>query len=347
MRSILSFLLLASLLVSCQKVKDLANKAKEAAGSATADAAAAPAMDKGLEALIDRNEEGVRFRKDLAFPKNVDCTITSSMRFDGVRIFRKTAFGSETGVSSATNEENGTWSLRDKRITFSYETAIVTPATELPKPPVDLKAPPPSKPGPAPKNAPPAAPAAPVETAPVRVAGESLSGGFRISEGKWRVEHDQDFMKAARLRELQETFDDEAVIQRGLMPRKLWFGKTRWKEGSKLTLSGDEMALVLARTGIKGRLDLVFEGVDAVDGHPCGRFAVSGKCSGYESPLIPRGTEAEISITEGKIWASLVHPLVLKQELDTVMTLTEKGKGTDRTQGHVILKQSIVWKPGT
>jgi len=54
-----------------------------------------------------------------------------------------------------------------------------------------------------------------------------------------------------------------------------------------------------------------------------------------------------MSITGGKIWMSLLHPLVLKQELDAVMTLSDKRNGIDRAQGHVILKQSLAWKPGS
>jgi len=88
--------------------------------------------------------------------------------------------------------------------------------------------------------------------------------------------------------------------------------------------------------------------VEAVDGHPCGRFAISGECSGYRRPFSRSDdSKAEMSITGGKIWMSLLHPLVLKQELDTVMTLSDKRNGIDRAQGHVILKQSLAWKPGS
>lgn len=339
MRSLLLVLLFSLPLVSCQKVKELAGKAKVAAGSAATGVAPGGEMDKALEALIDRNEEGVRFRKDLPFPKSLECSATSSMQFIDVRVSRKTAFGLEAGTSSSTREEAGTWKRSDNRITFSYEKATISPASMLPAAP----AVPPAAAQPGAKPSPAAAPPPAKEAAPTREVAEALSGTLRFSDGNWRAERDQDFMQMVKLKELEDKFSDEVLMSRGLAPRKLWFGKTRWKEGSKLTLNGEEMAMLMVSPGMKGHLELVFEAVEAVDGHPCGRFSITGECSGYRSP---DGSKAEMSITGGKAWMSLIHPLVLKQELDTVMTLMGKADGPGRAQGHVILKEYIVWKPG-
>ena len=339
MRPLLLVLISALPLASCQKVKELAGKAKVAAGSAASGVAPGGEMDKALEALIDRNEEGVRFRKDLPFPKSVECSTTSSMQFIDVRVSRKTAFGLEGGTSSSTREEAGTWTRTDKRIAFSYEKATISPAAMLPSAPVV-----PASPQPGPKPSPAAAPPPAKDAAPTREVAEALSGALLFSDGKWRAERDQDFMKMMKLKALEETFSDEVLMSRGLAPRKLWFGKTRWKEGSKLTLNGEEMAMLMVSPGMKGHLELVFEAVEAVDGHPCGRFTITGECSGYRSA---DGSKAEMSITGGKVWMSLIHPLVLKQELDTVMTLMGKSDGPGRAQGRVMLKEYIVWKPGT
>lgn len=339
MRPLLLVLIFSLPLVSCQKVKELAGKAKVAAGSAASGITPAGEMDKALEALIDRNEEGVRFRKDLPFPKSVECRTTSSMQFIDVRVSRKTAFGLEAGTSSSTREEAGTWTRTDNRIAFSYEKATISPASMLPAAPVV-----PTTPQPGAKPSPPAAPPPPADAAPTREVAEALSGVLRFSDGKWRAERDQDFMKMVKLKALETTFNDDVLMSRGLAPRKLWFGKTRWKEGSKLTLNGEEMAMLMVTPGMKGHLELIFEAVEAVDGHPCGRFSLTGDCSGYRSP---DGSKAEMSITGGKAWMSLIHPLVLKLELDTVMTLTGKSDGPGRAQGNVILKEYIVWKPGT
>lgn len=343
MRPLLIVLVASLPVISCQKVKDLAGKAKSAAGQVTSTATSGGEMDKTLEALIDRNEEGVRFRKDLPFPKSLECRTTSSMQFIDVRVFRKTAFGPESGTSSSTREEAGTWTRRDNRVTFTYEKATISPSSMLPSAPVvDPKAPPAAT-TPAPPKAPSAAPPPSADAAPTREVAESLSGALRFSDGKWRAEREEDFMRMVKLKELESAFGDEVLMIRGLAPRKLWFGKTRWKEGSKLTLNGEEMALVMITPGMKGRLDLVFEAVEAVDGHPCGRFSITGECSGYRSA---DGSKAEMSITGGKVWMSLIHPLVIKQELDTVMTLSGKSGPLERAQGHVILKEYIVWKPG-
>ncbi len=344
MRPLLFVLFSCVLLVSCQKVKELAAKAKVAAGAAASGATSGGEMDKTLEALIDRNEEGVRFRKDLPFPKSVECRTTSSMQFIDVRVSRKTAFGPEMGTSTTTTEEAGTWTRKDNRINFSYEKAVISPASMLPAAPAaNPKAVPPTK-APAPAKAAPVAPVAPADAPPTRQVAESLSGVLQLTEGKWRAERDQDFMRMVKLKELETGFDDEALIQRGLAARKFWFGKTRWKEGSKLSLKDEEMALVTVTPEMKGHLELVFEAVEALDGHPCGRFSISGQCSGYRKS---EGFMAEMSITGGKVWMSLIQPLVLKQELDTVTTLTGKADGPGRAQGHMVLKEYIVWKPGT
>lgn len=339
MRPLVVILLAVLPLLSCQKVRELAGKAKVAAGSAASGGSTGGEIDKTLEALVDRNEEGVRFRKDLPFPTSVECRTTGSMQFIDVRVFRKTAFGQEAGSSSATHEEAGTWNRNDRRITFSYEKAVLSPASVLPpgtgtEPKVQTQS-----------KAQPAAPPPPAaNAAPSRDISENLSGTLLLTSGRWRVERDQDFMKMMKLKALEEKLTEESLMARGLVPRKLWFGKTRWKAGAKLSLNGDEMSMLLVSPGMKGRLDLVFEEVEAVDGHPCGRFSITGECSGYR---VPDGSVAEMTITAGKAWMSLIHPLVIKQELDTVMTLTGKPDGPGRAQGHVILRDYVVWKPGS
>jgi len=195
-----------------------------------------------------------------------------------VRVFRKTAFGPESGVSSATSEEIATWTRQGLHVTFSVENATVDLALEPPKPVADPKAPASKatapKVPPAPKAAEPAVPQT------VREVTESLSGALTFISGKWNAGAESDFMRSAKLKALAADFDDEAIISRGLKARKLWLGKTRWKEGSRLTLNGEAMALVMITPGLKGHLDLVFEAVEAVHGCPCGRFAISGECSG-------------------------------------------------------------------
>jgi hypothetical protein len=95
--------LLVSTLVSCRKVKDLANKAK-AAGSLEASAPGGD-MDKSLENLIDRNEEGVRFRKDLPFPQRLKVTATTTTEYQNMRVFSQSAFGAGSGSMSGIEEK--------------------------------------------------------------------------------------------------------------------------------------------------------------------------------------------------------------------------------------------------
>lgn len=355
MRLLLCSLLLVSPLVSCQKVKDLADKAKQAAGSVTTPKAVGPLeasapggeIDKSLESLIDRNEEGVRFRKDLPFPQRLEVIATTTTEYQNMRVFSQSAFGSGSGSMSGIVEKVVTYQKEGNRIAFKSETSARAPTPATP----DASAPAPkaAPAAPAPKPGSPPAPAAnPEAGAPPAAEKSVLSAGFQFKDGRWMAEREEDFLRAAKIREMQPGFGAKAA-EDGLLPREIWFGKTRWKEGSKLTVSDREIAMILS-AGVTGKLDLVFETVEAVGGHPCGRFSIKGKCSGkiIDAPDSDNSGHMDMSITDGKVWLSLLHPVVMRAEYELIATTSGKQGGISaRAQGGMTLKQSLVWKPGT
>jgi hypothetical protein len=101
---------------------------------------------------------------------------------------------------------------------------------------------------------------------------------------------------------------------------------------------------------VSGRVTLRYEGEEAVGGHPCGVFSISGDMR-VDNQLQVDGShhDAEISITSGKIWASLLHPILLREEYDTVQTLVrregKRGGPETKLQGGIHVKKCRNWSP--
>jgi hypothetical protein len=93
-----------------------------------------------------------------------------------------------------------------------------------------------------------------------------------------------------------------------------------------------------------GTLKLTFEAQDAIDGHPCAVFAIQGDYTRQQIPdLDGHFSDEEITIQSGKIWLSLLHPLVLREELDTIQSI-KSGTPVTHAQGSVKLSITRSWK---
>jgi hypothetical protein len=92
---------------------------------------------------------------------------------------------------------------------------------------------------------------------------------------------------------------------------------------------------------------LIYEKEEAIDGHPCGVFSVTGDLQ-IESVVnaIGEQQEAKMAITGGKIWASLMYPLILREELQTVQTIeTHEGGFTRQIHGPIRIVRARTWTP--
>ena len=131
----------------------------------------------------------------------------------------------------------------------------------------------------------------------------------------------------------------------GLVERRFWFGN-RLKIGDQVTLSGDQLQMVTGAKG-SGTLVLRLEGIEKIDGHPCGLFSMSGD---FDLRIATGGDDslsAKTSVTSGRIWLSLLYPLVLKQELQGIMSekVGQAGGTGARTQGTAEISTEYDWKP--
>lgn len=328
---------------SCGKIRAAVNKAKSAVGNASDNSAsksetviAGGQVDAGLEALVDRDESGFRFRKDLEFPTRVQVRKVSSVRYYNVRVMRRSALGTENLSMDGTTETISQWRLKGDRLELSLEKMTFTlPPEKMPK--SDGK-----NPNPAAAQQAPVGQAIPME----RMA--QMKGTFVRSGNGWRAENARsgDFLRATWLQKMEPGLESLA-IEAGVLPRTMWFGKPRWKEGASMTLEGENLRMIEIAKKAKGKVQLLFEGEEPVGGHPCARFAVSGNYSAEGRAGEDGGkSDAEITISSGKVWFSLIHPLVLRQELDTVVTVSTESDGVPtKIQGRAVVTLSSEWKP--
>jgi hypothetical protein len=105
--------------------------------------------------------------------------------------------------------------------------------------------------------------------------------------------------------------------------------------------------MIEAAGKVKGKVQLLFEAEEAVGGHPCARFAVSGNYSAEDQAGEDGGkSDADVTISSGKIWFSLIHPLVLRRELDTIITVSTESDGVPtKIQGRAVVTTASEWKP--
>jgi hypothetical protein len=98
---------------------------------------------------------------------------------------------------------------------------------------------------------------------------------------------------------------------------------------------------------VSGRVVLVFDGEEPVGGHPCGVFTLDGAYAVKDrTGFHGRREDAEITIGKGKVWASLVYPVLLREEYETVQTITCDQGGTEsESQGAMVVTRSRLWKP--
>ena len=320
--NILTIVLLGLASSSCDKAKDLANKAKSAVEGQIAKKAGESGTslsDPALQKLVDETPEGFVFRKDLPFPGKIEVRTTRRHELSG-RFVEASAIGSHAQIikgtqTAVTKLERAGSQVRYTMEQFTFAEPVIEGADKS-KPPVVKELAPPSKPQ-----------------------------VFRQSGATWKSEDSGNFHAAALSRQLAPVFDS-LLVENTLAPRTLWFGKRRFKIGDKLTVAGDSLPMLVTGKA-KGTLNLTFESIEAVKGHPCGVFAVTGNYSRKQfTDFDGNLTDEEVSIQSGKLWLSLIYPLILREETDTIQSTKSGGGGGLAARGQGSIKVSVIreWK---
>lgn len=320
---VLSLASVSLILAACEKAKTIAEKASKAVEEKIATAGAADPgaeTDPELMKLVDQSAEGVLFRKDLPFPLRLEVRIR---RVDdlSVRMMQSSEIGRQSGMVKGTREQVFKLERSADHVRITEE------RSEFSVPSVE-------DPGETKKTA------NPLE----RIAPSTKPVNFRRESGRWRVENGGDFRSAVLEKELSPVFE-QLLIEHTLSPRSLWFGKRRMKPGDSLVVSGEQLPMLLV--GGKGDFHLTYESLGAVSGHPCGVFSITGDFSRKKFPDLEGNlTDEDVTIQSGKIWLSLLYPLVLREEFDTIQSFQSGGQGNlvGKAQGTVKHRVTREWK---
>lgn len=308
---------------SCDKARELAEKATAAAKEKIAGASSGAVVDPELLKLVDETEEGVIFRKDLPFPNQLEVRVSRRQEWSG-RIIQQ----NEVEPSSQTIK--GTRSISHLLVRNGDELHITPEQSTFTIPsPDDPKA------------------AAKTLADPLKaLSGQAKPITLRKHANSWKAATGGDFGAVALARELSPVMED-VLVENALAPRPLWFtAKKRFKLGDTLTVTGASLPMLLAGKA-SGNLQLTFESRDAVEGHPCAVFTVTGDFSRQQFPdLDGQFNNEEVTIQSGKLWLSLLHPLILREEFDSIQSIKSGPAGMPTTHGQGSVKVAVTrsWK---
>ena len=316
--------LLAAALVSCDKAKKIASDASSAVSRELSKATATDdsgKVDEDLQKLVDQTPEGAIFRKDLPFPTRLEVHTKRrddlSGRFVRSSEIEKMADTVKGAQISETKLERAGDQIRYTLENSSFKLPALDKADGE-----EAKA------------------ADPLEQAPPT----SRPVVFKKTGGKWKTEGG-DFRSAVLNQQVTPRMDT-MLVENTLAPRPMWFAKQRIKIGDQMEVTGDMLAML--RSGdAKGKLTIKLESFGAVAGHPCGVFTVTGSFSRKDFVNFEGNTiDEDVTIESGKLWLSLIHPVILREELETIQSFKSGGGGGQLARGQGSVKVSVTrdWK---
>ena len=312
-------------IVSCDKAKNLASKAGDAVKQKLGSSAASSSeVDEALQKLVDQTDEGVIFRKDLPFPSRLEVRITRRQVIDG-RSYRISEIGNQNEVLKGTRTVSFKLERAGNQVRHTFVDSSFTRAGTGASEDAAAKLPDPI----------------------AAVAPAELTRTFLKSGGTWKGEDVTDFRGANISKQLAPVFE-HLLVEHALAPRPMWFSKRRFKPGDTLKVEGKSLPMLVAGEA-KGSLDLTFESISAVNGHPCGVFAVKGDFTRRNFPDFEgEFVDEEVAIESGKLWLSLIYPVILREELETIQSFGSGRRGGPAVRGQGTVRQTVerIWKPG-
>lgn len=294
-----------------------------------------PALAKG----IAKNDEGYLLRTDIPYPPHLKVIVTDITKFKKVRTAKRVGDETVKAEISSRMEEVMEYQMAGGAVRFTKKQDLSqrqpTAAERVEK----LKAiadaekngqkPPPD---------------------PDRVVGDLVGKivQFNHKGNTWEAVPTGEFKTMAWGKSLEDEVG-EILVANGLLPKRRWFGNSRIPIGHKLKLSGSSLGIVFDNAA-KGNLEMEFTGVGGVHGHPCAVFDVSGSIElKEEQDAEGRTRSGEETIESGKVWFSLLYPVVLRKEMDLIVSYDtrEKGKLVAQFQGKAWTHTHADWKAVT
>ncbi len=304
---------------SCEKVKDLARKGRSVLDSelAAKSEGGADQVDPALEKLVDRTAEGVVFRKDLPFPKELEVRTTSVEEVSG-RVFENSEIGNGAAQVKGTTTTVSLLQRSGDRISYELVESVFT------KPLMEGQD---------------------AEKQEKQQLIVPFTAAVKKEGSKW-TPLSNDFHTANLVQSLSPVFD-QLLIDNALAPHPMWFGKKRFKIGDAVSVSGKSLPMIVTGNAT-GNLDLKLESFGAVAGHPCAVFSVSGNFSREGFPSFDGSlTNEERTIETGKLWLSLLYPIVLKEQENSIQTIKggQGGGHSVHVSGTSKFTVTREWKP--
>lgn len=275
--------------------------------------------DPELAKLVDETGEGVVFRSDLPFPADVEVTVTRTADFQGM-VRRSSALGDAAEKTAGISTSVAKLELTGAKLAYTLEKSVFQkPATAAVPGGKETEAPVPT---PVTEVLLPQFPLSAAEKKPVFFAREKAG---------WKSGGD---FRAVNLASKISGELDALLVENALAPRRLWLAKKRrFKPGDEISVSRSQLQMILGGN-VSGVVKMKLEKTDFVGGHPCGIFSVSGNFSRKNQPDFEGGfMDEEFAVDSGKLWLSLLHPLILREELHGVWTFRSGARGGPALQG--------------
>ncbi|MGJ8644568.1 MAG: hypothetical protein ACSHX9_14250 [Luteolibacter sp.] len=291
-------------------------------------------IDPELEKLVDVTVDGYLFRRDIPFPPHIKVITTQVTKLKKVRFVGKSQFGEDSMVISTRSGEVMEYEMAGRNARFTMrENATerqISPTEQLAKLKAIAEAEKAGEPPPADND-----------RIVNRLVGKAVQ--FSYDGIAWKVQPSKEFSTMAWGKDLEGKVTSQLQAN-GLLARARWFGKDRMSSGSETNLSGKSMDLVFDE-GEQGKLKMVFKGMEGVHGHPCGVFEVKGSLVYEKTDAEGNVVKGEETVERGKVWCSLLYPMVLRIDLDRVISVKtrEKGKLIGRHQGDASLNLQREW----
>lgn len=306
---------------SCDKARSLAGKAKSAMETRinkTSVDATDPAPDPELQKLVDQTAEGIIFRKDLPFPVRFEIRTELSQELS-CRVSTTSAIENQVTAVKGTQTTALKFERAGDQIRYTMEKSIFAEA--MPEGTDDSK------------------------KSIKELAPPSKPQIYHKVGAIWKSDNSEGFRAVALSRQLSPVFD-LLLVENALVSRNLWFAKKRIKIGDKLTVTDQTLPMLVAGNA-KGTFTLTLQSIGTVKGHPCGVFTFTGDYSRKQMPDFEGViTDEDVTIQSGKLWLSMIYPLVLREEAETVQTIRRGGGDNVGTRSQGSVKVSLVrdWK---
>lgn len=334
---------IALVMTGCDRIKRAAGEAservKETAGEVTEKVGLEVPGHSGFapewRTLVDFDGTSYRFRRDLEFPERVLVEEARRIEVSNGRVFDRSALGSSSiPLDGAFEAETSYRGGVDRMDVTVRKSRFILPllegaqegaeAAKLPDLPDEIR---------------------------ILVAGdlEGRTAQLGWNGSRWRMAGNlgSDFRQ---LNWTDALGDGMPVLQRicGVMPRPMWLGEKRYAFGAVVEVEGEALQMV---TGFpaRGKMSLEFLRVDDVQGHPCGVFRIKGD---LDANAVPRpdgmSEDLEWSVSEGEVWMSLVHPVLLRSDTKAVSTVRRHQSQTGpQTWWQGNTRETVVrkWQP--